>query len=156
MQIRTATSDDDAALLMIDDLTWSPTVSPVPRSERTTYFSDSRTPGNHLVAVEGEQRLGFVQMTPATPIPASAHTMELGLAVHPDAQGRGVGGALIDAALAEARRRGLAKVRVRVLATNPRAQALYERHGFAVEAVLRGEFRLDGCDVDDVWLAQFL
>ena len=39
---------------------------------------------------------------------------------------------------------------------NPGARRLYERAGFVVEGVLRGEFVLDGVPVDDVLMARYL
>lgn len=56
-----------------------------------------------------------------------------GICVAEGARGKGVGGTLIEAAVALAEDRGLAKVRLEVVDTNPRARALYERSGF-VEA----------------------
>jgi ribosomal protein S18 acetylase RimI-like enzyme len=53
-----------------------------------------------------------------------------GICVAPEARGRGVGSALIEALCAEARARGYAEVRLDVIDTNPRARALYERQGF--------------------------
>lgn len=54
-----------------------------------------------------------------------------GLFVSPNARGRGVGTALLNAITVEARTRGYAAVRLDVIDTNPRARALYERQGFA-------------------------
>lgn len=53
-----------------------------------------------------------------------------GLCVRPEARGRGVGSALIDAICTEGRSRGHAAIGLDVVDTNPRARALYERHGF--------------------------
>ncbi|WP_026313506.1 GNAT family N-acetyltransferase [Actinomadura flavalba] len=52
------------------------------------------------------------------------------LAVSGRARGRGVGTALLDGTVAEARRIGRRYVRLEVVDTNPRAKALYERYGF--------------------------
>ncbi|GLH99103.1 GNAT family N-acetyltransferase [Phytohabitans aurantiacus] len=49
--------------------------------------------------------------------------------LHPDAQGRGIGTALIRGVLAEGAASGR-PVTLEVLTVNPRAQALYERLGF--------------------------
>lgn len=76
-----------------------------------------------------------------------------GLAVSPEHQRQGIGLALVQAALEEARRRGARKVSLRVLAPNARAGRLYERCGFVQEGVLRREFLLNGELVDDLLLA---
>jgi [ribosomal protein S18]-alanine N-acetyltransferase len=52
------------------------------------------------------------------------------LATHPKARGRGVGGALLRAVVAEAAERGAACVHLEVRATNE-AVSLYAREGFA-------------------------
>jgi ribosomal protein S18 acetylase RimI-like enzyme len=53
-----------------------------------------------------------------------------GLFVAPEARGKGVGTALLDAIVDEARRRGFDQVRLDVVDTNPRAKALYRHVGF--------------------------
>lgn len=53
-----------------------------------------------------------------------------GLFVAPEARGNGVGTALLDAVVDEAKRRGYAQVRLDVVDTNPRAKALYRHVGF--------------------------
>lgn len=56
-----------------------------------------------------------------------------GLCVAENAQGQGVGTALLDAICDEARRRAFPAVRLDVVDTNPRARALYEREGFVLQ-----------------------
>jgi len=56
-----------------------------------------------------------------------------GIFVAPAARGHGVGTALLDATIAEARTRGYAEVRLDVIDSNPRARALYERVGFVAK-----------------------
>ena len=60
-----------------------------------------------------------------------------GLFVREDCRGMGVGSALLAAVVAEAARRGYAEVRLDVVDSNPRARALYERHGFRALFVAR-------------------
>jgi ribosomal-protein-alanine N-acetyltransferase len=52
------------------------------------------------------------------------------LAVDPDVRGRGVGSALLDAALREAQRQGGTQVFLEVRSSNLRARQLYESRGF--------------------------
>ena len=78
------------------------------------------------------------------------------LAVDPAARGRGIGEMLLEAAVAEAARRGARKLTLRVLAGNAPARRLYEWAGFTVEGVLKDEFLIEGRYVDDVLMARFL
>ncbi|MGH7357861.1 MAG: GNAT family N-acetyltransferase [Candidatus Rokuibacteriota bacterium] len=54
----------------------------------------------------------------------------VGMFVEPDARGRGVGAALVDAVVGWARARGAPRVYLWVTTTNQAALALYERRGF--------------------------
>ncbi|WP_181780628.1 GNAT family N-acetyltransferase [Pseudonocardia pini] len=87
-----------------------------------------------LVAVEGGELLGTVMLQPWGPdseIARAAEEIEMrALAVSPAAQGRGVGRALVDAAVSRARHGGHGRV---VLSTQPAmraAQRLYRTAGF--------------------------
>jgi ribosomal protein S18 acetylase RimI-like enzyme len=79
-----------------------------------------------------------------------------GLAVDPDRRRLGIARQLVEAAVAEARRRGARKLTLRVLGHNTAARKVYESCGFIVEGVLRAEFRVDGTDIDDVLMARSL
>ncbi|MCO1340138.1 ribosomal-protein-alanine N-acetyltransferase [Kocuria polaris] len=52
------------------------------------------------------------------------------IAVVPEYEGRGIGTALLEAMIREARTRGAENVMLEVREDNPRAQQLYARHGF--------------------------
>ncbi|MCG3043625.1 GNAT family N-acetyltransferase, partial [Streptomyces sp. S1A] len=79
-----------------------------------------------------------------------------GLAVDGAVRGRGVGRALLRAAMAEARRQGASRITLRVLGHNASARALYASEGFAVEGVLPGEFLLESGSADDVLMGRSL
>ncbi len=66
---------------------------------------------------------------------------------------RGVGRALLDAAVREAEARGARRLTLRVLAPNEPARRLYESAGFVVEGVQSELFLHDGAYVDDVLMA---
>jgi GNAT superfamily N-acetyltransferase len=57
-----------------------------------------------------------------------------GVAVSPEARSGGIGGRLLSALKAFAWGQGYRSVRLDVVDTNPRARALYERHGFVAVA----------------------
>lgn len=57
------------------------------------------------------------------------------LAVTAEAEGKGVGSALLDRAEAWARERGSDRLTLSALVTNSRARALYERRGFSGEYI---------------------
>ena len=91
--------------------------------------------GEVLVAVEGERVLGTILLVPwsaSSEVARGPDEAEVrAFAVAPDAQGRGVGRALVRAVVALASERGLARM---VLSTQPAmlaAQALYRAHGFS-------------------------
>jgi ribosomal protein S18 acetylase RimI-like enzyme len=157
-EIRQARSHDGPALTRIDRATWSATTSPAPPPpDGTPFFGLRTTPADVLVAVVDGAVAGYVSIRPATELQASSHVQHVnGLAVDPALQGRGVGSALVEAAAAEARRRGARRLTLRVLGPNVAARRLYDACGFVVEGVLRGEFFLDGEDVDDVMMARTL
>lgn len=100
-----------------------------------------------FVAVAGEQVIGAAGLHVARG--KRRHSGEIGMMVHDDWQGRGVGGRLLATLLEVADGYlGLTRVELTVMADNPRAIALYERHGFAHEgrkrnAILRADGYVD-------------
>jgi ribosomal protein S18 acetylase RimI-like enzyme len=158
MRVRTAVAADEEALREIDQQTWSAASSPGGVPEPGTPFFEGRTvPDDVLVAETDGVVAGYVALRRSIPLPSHDHVLDVvGLAVHPRHQRRGAAEALLSAAVDEATRRGARKLALRVLASNPGAQRLYERSGFVVEGVLRGEFLLDGEYVDDVLMARHL
>jgi len=156
--IRPARASDDAALTEIDRATWSSVSSPSPRESLPDTFFDARTsPEDVVVAADGDTAVGYALLRHPTPVRSNAHVLEVqGLAVAPSHQRHGIARRLLDAAAAEARRRGARKLRLRVLAPNEGALALYAKAGFTLEGRLREEFLLDGAYVDDLLLARDL
>lgn len=96
---------------------------------------------HYLVAVEGESVQGYAGLCDY-PDEAFVQT----LAVAAVAQGRGLGGRLLQALLDEAARRRQTRVSLEVRADNARAVALYERFGFRPAGVRRGYYAPSGAD----------
>jgi len=158
IEVRAAQPDDDGALAEVDAATWTPAVSPALEPDAGSVFFGERTkPEDVLVALVDGVAAGYVQLKQTSPIPPHEHVLLInGLAVHPDHQRSGIGRRLVEAAVEEAKRRGVRKLSLRVLSHNTAARQLYEAQGFVVEGVLRGEFLLDGSYVDDVLMARQL
>ncbi|QGZ49746.1 GNAT family N-acetyltransferase [Streptomyces sp. QHH-9511] len=77
----------------------------------------------------GLPRLAVLALLERTPEPGEL-VMD-GIAVDPAHRGAGIGGLLLTEIAAVAAEHGSTRVRLDVIDVNPRARALYERHGFA-------------------------
>jgi ribosomal protein S18 acetylase RimI-like enzyme len=155
--IRPATLDDDRTLVDLDRRCWSLAhdVTEAPPAAGGSLLDGHA--GDFLVAEVAGRVVGYVRVAPPTPLPSNAHVQQVrGLLVDPALRGRGIGRALLDAAVDLARSRGARRLWLRVLRTNPAAQRLYAAAGFEVEGVLRGEFARGGVDVDDVLMGRLL
>ncbi|HOB96225.1 MAG TPA: GNAT family N-acetyltransferase [Aquabacterium sp.] len=83
------------------------------------------------------------------------HAMNLGMAVHPDAQRQGVGHALMGALCHWADHWGqVLRIELSVFVDNAHAIRLYERHGFVHEGRHRGYALRDGRYVDCLSMAR--
>jgi ribosomal protein S18 acetylase RimI-like enzyme len=155
--IRWAETADEARLAEIDRETWSPLVTPAPARAEPVFFRPHVEPTDTLVAEVEGRIAGYALIGTPTPLPASARVQMIrGLAVDPAYQGKGIGRALVESAIAEATARGAVKLSLRVLSTNDGARRLYASAGFETEGVLTDEFFLDGRAVDDHLLARRL
>jgi len=95
-----------------------------------------------LIAEQAGEILGFVRYGPSqsshrtgcTAVTAPVGSEVYALYVHPDHWGTGVGGRLLDAAVAELVSSGLTPVQVWILRGNTRAAEFYQRHGFVPDS----------------------
>jgi ribosomal protein S18 acetylase RimI-like enzyme len=157
VEIRPATAADEEPLAVLDREAWTPFSSPGPLDAAAPFFDERTSHEDVLVAVLDGEVAGYIRLNRASRFHSSDHVLTVnGIAVDPARQGRGVGRALIDAAIAEARRRRARRLTLRVFSPNERARRLYESAGFVVEGVLREEFFLDGRYVDDILMARVL
>ena len=103
-------------------------------------------------ALEGETVVGWVDVFPAW-AHAVAHCGCLGMGVMPAYRGQGLGRVLLDACIAKAWAKGITRIELEARADNVRAIRLYERAGFAHEAVKRNAMRFDGRYFDAVQMS---
>ena len=119
-----------------------------PPLERVRAFVETNIAENlpQFVAVLGGRVVGWCDISPET-LPGFTHVGRLGMGVHADFRGRGIGSRLLKATLEKARAIGLERVELEVYASNTVAIALYERAGFAREGLkARGRKTDEGYD----------
>ncbi len=98
----------------------------------------------HFVAVDGSGKvLGWCDVSPVFGH-SRAHIGLLGIALLPEARGRGLGAQLLQSAIDKSWARGLTRLELSVRADNLNAKALYERFGFEHEGLLRRASLIDG------------
>jgi len=108
-----------------------------------------------LVACVGEDLVGTVGLHLNAGIPRRQHVAELGMSVRDDWQGRGIGTALLKAALDLADGwLQLRRVQLSVYVDNETAIRLYRTHGFEVEGTQRQMAFRDGNYVDAFLMAR--
>jgi L-amino acid N-acyltransferase YncA len=110
------------------------TEPPVDVEERTAVFA--ATASGSVVAVAGGRVVGMIH------VEASRHGFgEFGMLVGRDWRGRGVGSALVGAAIDWARAAGLHKLCLEVFPHNAAGLALYQRAGFTQEGRRVAQYR---------------
>jgi L-amino acid N-acyltransferase YncA len=109
-----------------------------------------------LVAVDGDEVVGFARVGPYSAREVYRGVGEHGVYVAPAARGRGLGRALLDAVAEAADAAGLHKLTARIFATNAASLAAHRAAGFAEVGVQRSHARLDGVWRDVVLVERLL
>ena len=137
--VRPALVDDAGALAdmfaaVAEERDGIATEPPVDIEQRAALFA--RSAAGSVVAVAGGQVIGMLH------VEVSRHGFgEIGMLVDRDWRGRGVGSALMRAAIGLARQRGLHKLSLEVFAHNAGAIALYRKCGFVEEGRRTAQYR---------------
>ncbi|MFI9323183.1 GNAT family N-acetyltransferase [Kitasatospora aureofaciens] len=95
-------------------------------------FNASRLPEHRLVALDGDRVLGWAAVVPVSDRCAYAGVVEHSVYVHPDAQGRGVGLALLTALLDSTDAAGIWTVQSGIFPENTAGLALHTKAGFRI------------------------
>ncbi|WP_284618888.1 GNAT family N-acetyltransferase [Aquabacterium humicola] len=159
--VRRATLADAAAFARImGDLQVLPGLLQVPYTSEELWkakLTESLAPGKPDLVLAAERPgpdgspvvVGNAGLHPCGPSVRRRHAMSVGIAVGGDAQGQGVGTALMKALCDWADGWGhVLRLELSVFADNARAIGLYQRFGFVREGVHRGYALRDGCYVD--------
>jgi putative acetyltransferase len=125
-----------------------------PREETFAYYRRILDGGEtHVVALDGDRLVGWCDVLGQI-AHARRHVGTLGMAVATSHRGRGVGRALIEAAIARATGRGLTRIELTVRADNVVAQRLYRSVGFVVEGTQVRGWCVEGQCFDLVAMAR--
>ncbi len=165
MLVRTARESDAEALLWLltrlDEETRFMMYEP---GERTTTVREQQallrdvlasTNATVLLAEEDGRPVGLLEATGGAFL-RNRHVVHLVIGVLKGYAGRGIGSALMEKMELWARERGIHRLELTVMAHNPRAVALYEKAGFAIEGTRRHSMLLDGSYVDEHYMAKLL
>ncbi|HEY9064855.1 MAG TPA: GNAT family N-acetyltransferase [Burkholderiaceae bacterium] len=114
------------------------------------------TPDIHLVAERDGEVIGSAGLHATGKALRRRHAMSMGISVANEAQGQGVGSALM-AALCDYADRWLGTLRIEltVYTDNEAALKLYRKFGFEIEGTLRAYAMRDGRYVDAYTMARF-
>jgi RimJ/RimL family protein N-acetyltransferase len=140
--VRRATADDVDALVelfvaVVEEGRWLGTQPPVDRVAERERFTEDIGDADRasVLAVVDDEIVGHARIDVT-----SYNVAGLGMMVDAGWRGRGVGGALVRAAIDAARQLGAHKLALQVWPHNDVARRLYERHGFLEEGVLRRHY----------------
>ena len=118
-------------------------------------ISDSGDGAHNLVAVVGDRVVGMFGLHTFPTRPRRHHAAAIGMSVHEEWHGKGVGTALMRAGLDLADNwLNLTRLELEVYTDNEPAIRLYERFGFEREGLLRQHAYRDGRYVDAYFMAR--
>jgi L-amino acid N-acyltransferase YncA len=135
VEIRAMTDADGAAVLAIYQagIATGNATFEVSAPDWSTWDA-SHLPGHRLVATDAETGtvLGWVAVSPVSDRCVYAGVVENSVYVHPDARGRGVGRALLEALVSSTESAGVWTLQTGIFPENEASVALHERVGFRV------------------------
>ena len=108
-----------------------------------------------FVALLGEEVIGWCDVSPMRG-EWFAHCGRLGMGVHQDFRGQGIGTQLLAQTMQKSRDKGLERIELEVYGSNESAIRFYEKAGFVVEGVKKKARKLDGEYDDLVQMAVFI
>jgi putative acetyltransferase len=130
---------------------------PFPRAESWRKRLAEPGDGNYfLVACAGDEVIGQIGVHTFPTRPRRRHVGQIGMAVRDDWQGKGVGSALMQAAIDLAENwLQLTRIELEVYTDNRAGIRLYEKFGFKIEGTLEQFAFRDGEFVDAYFMARF-
>jgi len=160
--VRRARVDDAAAIArMMDEPSVYGNLMQMPFASEEAHrarLADTLAPGKGdlaLVAERDGKVVGSCGMHPVGPAQRRRHAVVIGISVAPEAQGQGVGTALMQAMCDYADRwMAVLRIELTVFVDNAAGIALYRKFGFEIEGRHRGYVLRDGRYVDAFSMAR--
>ncbi len=104
----------------------------------------------------GGRFVGFAFLRPYHPVPSFMRAAEISYFIEPGYTGRGIGSALLNRILTEARNKGVDTVLANVSSLNGASLRFHDRHGFTECGRFLRVARKKGRDLDAVWMQLIL
>jgi phosphinothricin acetyltransferase len=110
-----------------------------------------------LMAKDGEGTvLGFALLRPHNPMPVFSRTAEITCFISPEQIGKGIGSAMQDVLLHEAREKGISSILAGISSLNSASVAFHKKRGFLECGRFQKIGRKWGQDFDVVWMQKMI
>ncbi len=152
--MRAAMAADLRELDRIEQWSWARSTHPGAGNGFAPFASRFELAGTFIAQVR-EEVVGYASTSRASGDPAQSHVWRLhSIVLRPEHRHQGLGRELMTCAEGFAACRGARKMKLRVLSSNVNAIRFYEACGYAIEARLVDEYRIDGSYVDELTMAR--
>jgi ribosomal protein S18 acetylase RimI-like enzyme len=127
-----------------------------PYEEMEEFTKRNIAQGNiQLVALLDEKVIGWCGIPPIDK-EGFRHVGVLGIGIHKDHRGKGIGKLLMQKAIAQAKEKALERIELDVFTVNEAAIGLYKSFGFEIEGMKKKVRKIDGKYYDDLCMALLL
>lgn len=153
---RALPSDAPQVIALIDAVgaegLWLATERYVPtlQWEQVLHHPDQELRAVLWVAETQELIVGWCRVFPYTFGNRSRHVADIGIGVHQDYRGRGIGRALIQNAIVQARENGFEKLTLDLYSSSKVAQHLFESVGFHIVGIRSHHAKINGTYVNEI------
>jgi ribosomal protein S18 acetylase RimI-like enzyme len=116
---------------------WLGSTQAQPIEELRTSVAHNITLKNaQFVALVNAKVVGWCDIIRETKL-SKMHRGVVGMGVHPEFRGMGIGHKLLEQSMVQAEEQGIGRIELSVYTHNTSAKNLYDRHGFKTEGILR-------------------
>lgn len=123
---------------------------PTPQWEQVLHHPDREPRALLVVAETHNQIVGWCRVFPYQFGNKSSHVADVGIGVHPTFRRRGIGGALMQDAIAWARDQRFEKLTLDLYSSSETAQHLFQRVGFHIAGIRSRHAKINGAYVDEI------